>query len=50
MPRIAANLLAFILALICMSLVSAHMIEVAASKKECFFEDLHTNDQVGFFM
>lgn len=28
------------------SLVSAHMIEVAAGKKECFFEDLHVNDKV----
>ena len=25
---------------------AAHLIEVAASKKECFFEDLHKNDQV----
>jgi hypothetical protein len=24
----------------------AHTIEVPASKKECFFEDLHTHDQV----
>ena len=27
-------------------LVSGHMIEVPASKKECFFEDLHVNDKV----
>lgn len=27
-------------------LVSGHMIEVPASKKECFFEDLHINDKV----
>lgn len=27
-------------------LCTAHMIEVGASKKECFFEDLHKNDQV----
>lgn len=27
-------------------LVSSHMIEVPASKKECFFEDLHINDKV----
>lgn len=26
--------------------VSAHMIEVSAGKKECFFEDLHINDKV----
>jgi len=28
------------------SLASAHMIEVAAGKKECFFEDLHGQDKV----
>lgn len=27
-------------------LVYGHMIEVPASKKECFFEDLHVNDKV----
>ena len=27
-------------------LVSGHMIEVPASKKECFFEDLHVHDKV----
>ncbi|KAH9981851.1 supernatant protein factor C-terminal domain-containing protein [Russula compacta] len=27
-------------------LVSSHLIEVPASKKECFFEDLHVNDQM----
>ena len=27
-------------------LVSSHLIEVPASKKECFFEDLHVHDQV----
>jgi hypothetical protein len=26
--------------------VSSHIIEIPASKKECFFEDLHVNDQV----
>ncbi|KAH9071650.1 emp24/gp25L/p24 family/GOLD-domain-containing protein [Lactarius deliciosus] len=25
---------------------SSHLIEVAASRKECFFEDLHVNDQM----
>ncbi|KAH9973025.1 emp24/gp25L/p24 family/GOLD-domain-containing protein [Lactifluus volemus] len=25
---------------------SSHLIEVAAAKKECFFEDLHVNDQM----
>ena len=36
--------------LLCLSLISslvtAHMIEVPAGKKECFFEDLHVNDKV----
>ena len=27
-------------------LVFSHLIEIPASKKECFFEDLHVNDQV----
>jgi hypothetical protein len=27
-------------------LVSSHLIEIPASKKECFFEDLHEHDQV----
>jgi hypothetical protein len=26
--------------------VSSHLVEIPASKKECFFEDLHVNDQV----
>ncbi|TFK27029.1 COPII-coated vesicle protein [Coprinopsis marcescibilis] len=28
------------------SLGSAHLVEVAAGKKECFFEDLHVNDKM----
>ncbi|KAF8681042.1 Supernatant protein factor protein [Rhizoctonia solani] len=28
-------------------LAGAHMIEVPAGKKECFFEDLHINDKAG---
>ncbi|KAI0729422.1 COPII-coated vesicle protein [Fomitopsis betulina] len=36
--------------LLCLSLlasrVTAHMIEVPAGKKECFFEDLHVNDKM----
>ncbi|KAH7887975.1 emp24/gp25L/p24 family/GOLD-domain-containing protein [Phlebopus sp. FC_14] len=28
------------------TLISAHMINVEASKKECFFEDLHEHDQM----
>lgn len=35
----------FVFALL-QSLVSAHMIDVDAGKKECFFEDLHKNDKV----
>ncbi|KAF9057408.1 emp24/gp25L/p24 family/GOLD-domain-containing protein [Panaeolus papilionaceus] len=27
------------------TLINAHLIEVAAGKKECFFEDLHINDK-----
>lgn len=27
-------------------LAGAHMVEVPAGKKECFFEDLHVNDKV----
>jgi hypothetical protein len=27
-------------------LASTHLVEIPASKKECFFEDLHVNDQV----
>ncbi|KAI0306914.1 emp24/gp25L/p24 family/GOLD-domain-containing protein [Multifurca ochricompacta] len=27
-------------------LASSHLVEVPASKKECFFEDLHVNDQM----
>lgn len=29
------------------ALVSAHRIDIAAGKKECYFEDLHQEDQVG---
>lgn len=31
------------------SVATAHLIEVAAAKKECFFEDLHKNDQVSSY-
>ncbi|KAF9468859.1 emp24/gp25L/p24 family/GOLD-domain-containing protein [Collybia nuda] len=34
------------LALIIPALVSAHLIEVTAGKKECFFEDLHVHDKM----
>ena len=49
MPRtytLAALTLWTVLLLVLPSLVSAHMIEVPAGKKECFFEDLHKNDKV----
>jgi p24 family protein beta-1 len=35
----------FILSLLSSS-ISAHLIEVIAGKKECFFEDLHINDKM----
>jgi hypothetical protein len=35
----------FILSLLSSS-ISAHLIEVTAGKKECFFEDLHINDKM----
>lgn len=49
MPRTythAALTLWTFLLLVLPSIVSAHMIEVPAGKKECFFEDLHKNDKV----
>jgi len=38
-------MVALLLLLLCQTSL-AHMIEVAAQKKECFFEDLHVNDQM----
>jgi len=38
------------LLLIFSSIASAHIIEVSAGKKECFFEDLHINDKVAPFL
>jgi len=46
--RSTAALLCLSLLTILSTLVSAHKITVEASKKECFFEDLHQHDQVGF--
>jgi hypothetical protein len=40
------SLLCILILALLQSLVSAHMIEVVAGKKECFFEDLHVNDKV----
>ncbi len=42
----ARTAIAFLCLQLSWILVQAHLIEVSASKKECFFEDLHTNDQV----
>lgn len=40
-------LLSAILAVVLLpSSATAHMIELAAGKKECFFEDLHADDKV----
>ena len=36
----------FLILTILTSFISAHLIEVAAGKKECFFEDLHLNDKM----
>jgi hypothetical protein len=40
------GLLCFSILALLHSLVLAHMIEVPAGNKECFFEDLHKNDKV----
>jgi hypothetical protein len=42
MPRLLPCL--FILTVL--TFVAAHLIEVTAGKKECFFEDLHINDKM----
>jgi hypothetical protein len=39
-------LLTTLLVLFLSTYAMAHTVEVGASKKECFFEDLHTHDQV----
>ncbi|KAA1466288.1 COPII-coated vesicle protein [Dentipellis sp. KUC8613] len=46
MPRLFRLSIAACLLVFLSSLVSAHLIEVSASKKECFFEDLHKNDKM----
>ena len=49
MPRLytqVSSTLWILFLLVSTALVSAHMIEVPAAKKECFFEDLHVNDKV----
>ncbi|CCM01720.1 uncharacterized protein FIBRA_03785 [Fibroporia radiculosa] len=49
MPRrytLSSFVLCLSLIVLMPALVSAHMIEVSAGKKECFFEDLHVNDKM----
>ena len=46
MTRSLSPLVAFFLLLVAPCLVSAYSIELPAATKECFFEDLHTNDKV----
>ena len=46
MTRSISPLVAFFLLLVAPCLVSAYSIELPAATKECFFEDLHTNDKV----
>ena len=46
MTRFFSPLVAFFLLLVVPCLVSAYSIELPAAAKECFFEDLHTNDKV----
>ena len=50
MLRTYTQTVALWLSILCIlpSLVSSHMIDIPASKKECFFEDLHVNDKVLF--
>ena len=45
--RLTAALLCLSFLAVLSALVSAHKITIEASKKECFFEDLHQHDQVG---
>ncbi|EIN10802.1 supernatant protein factor C-terminal domain-containing protein [Punctularia strigosozonata HHB-11173 SS5] len=45
MARIYPSTLCLLL-LAALPLICAHVIEVGASKKECFFEDLHVNDKM----
>lgn len=46
MSRLHALFSWLVLFLLIPSLSLAHTIQVSAGKKECFFEDLHINDQV----
>ncbi|KAF8803824.1 supernatant protein factor, C-terminal domain-containing protein [Phlegmacium glaucopus] len=46
MPRLHDLFSCLLILTILPSFISAHLIEVAAGKKECFFEDLHINDKM----
>jgi len=46
MTRSLSPLVVFFLLLVAPCLVSAYSIELPAATKECFFEDLHTNDKM----
>lgn len=47
MPRPRLGLVSWLLfGLTSLSIVAAHMIDLRAAQKECFFEDLHVNDKV----
>jgi hypothetical protein len=46
MTRPFSPLVALLLLLVAPCLISAYSVELPAATKECFFEDLHTNDKV----
>ena len=46
MPRLHDLLPCLFILTVLSSAISAHLIEVTAGKKECFFEDLHINDKM----
>jgi hypothetical protein len=53
MPRLYTPSLLFTclsILILVSSIVNAHLIEVSAGKKECFFEDLHVHDKVRTFV
>jgi len=46
MPRFYDLFSGLLILTVLTSFISAHLIEVTAGKKECFFEDLHINDKM----
>ena len=46
MPRFYDLFSCLLILTVLTSFISAHLIEVTAGKKECFFEDLHINDKM----